>query len=115
MVRLLVRCVGGPLSLCASQAYRMIYSAVHSDNAMANADMAAYDASKQARSIYQKVYVTAKNVDHAVGDYREIHYITCTDLIDNRNNTLYAACVAHEVAYHVTPLSYSLCCCRYCM
>jgi hypothetical protein len=51
MVRLLVRCVGGPLSLCVSQGYRMIYSAVHSDNAMANANMAACDASKHIRYI----------------------------------------------------------------
>jgi hypothetical protein len=41
---------------------------------------------------------------HAVRVYREVYYTTCTGLIDNRKNRLYAACVAREVVYHVTRL-----------
>jgi hypothetical protein len=60
MAGLLVRCVGGPLTLYVSQVYCMIYSAVHGDNVMANADMAACGASKHVSYIIRKLALLPK-------------------------------------------------------
>jgi hypothetical protein len=77
MAGLLVRWGGGPLSLCASQVYCMIYGTVHSDNAMANANMTVWRF--QVRQLYYREdYVIAKNSGHAAGVYGEIDYIPST-------------------------------------